>query len=137
MAAKRGGAPVIIDGTGGFAGAPTELARRRRPARPHSVVGPEQLIDDPRFGIGGAQRHRTDCAERAPQRVVVEVDGETYGCDRDDHRIAGADLQERLWTAAHRNVHRDYEFVGLPRGLLGADEELVPRDDANTVDAMQ
>ena len=72
-----------------------------------------------------------------PQLAALAIGHDGERADRDHHRVARADLHERLRLAARLDEHRDDQLVRLEGVPLHADEELLESDAAHAAHARE
>ena len=121
------GRAVVGDRAAGGGGEATELDHvvgADRAARPVEPLRRERL------GLGRPDDRRGDRPEGEPHRTARPIDGQARPRDRDDHRVAHADLGVTLPAVEQRHGHGDDQLSGRERRLLDPDHELADRHRA-------
>ena len=122
MAPVGGGPALVVDRTGGLGDQACESVDGgfgRGTGVPFDGAIHEGL------GLDGTHRHRSDRSQPDPHASTGTVHDEGQGRHRDDHGVAGADLEELLGPVEHGDPHRLDQLLGFEGVLLDARDEAV------------
>src|SRR5918992_3045631 len=127
MPAVRCSPADVVDGAGRATRELAETPARAlfdRPARfPEALL--VEVFGQELLGLRGTQRAGAGRTDPGAGSVVFGVEGEGERCDRDHHRVAGADLGELLRSRSAGARERDDQLVVSQGVLLRTHDEVI------------